>query len=88
MCSGYPTRMTNDAKSDAESAGLEADLERVVERSTLSAEERQAGSDDPVAQAAAILADSDEREAERERHLATGERRHSEDLVDPADLPD
>lgn len=68
--------MTNDAKNDPESSGLEADLEADLERVA-----------EPVAQAAAILADSDERGAERERLLATGERRHSEGLVDLADLP-
>jgi hypothetical protein len=72
--------MVNDPNA-SESA---ADEERIVERSALSAEEREAGSDDPAAQAAAILADSDEREAEREAHpMSAGERRHSEDLVDP-----
>ena len=76
--------MTNDPKS----SDAVTDIERVVERSTLSAEERQAGSDDPVAQAAAILADSDERESQREKQLLSGERRHSEDLVDPDALAD
>lgn len=76
--------MENDPKSSEL-----ADIERVIERSTLSAEERQAGSDDPVAQAAAILAESDERELERERFpTSAGERRHSEDLVDPDALVD
>ena len=37
---------------------------RVEERALLLPEERAAGSDDPEAQAAAILADSDEREDE------------------------
>jgi hypothetical protein len=70
--------MKNDPKP------TEPEADRVVERATLLAEERQAGSDDPVAQAAAILADSDAREVERERHpMSSGERRHSEDLVDP-----
>ena len=37
---------------------------RIEERALLLPEERAAGSDDPEAQAAAILADSDEREAQ------------------------
>lgn len=40
---------------------------RVEERALLLPEERAAGSDDPEAQAAAILADSDLREDEPER---------------------
>ena len=40
---------------------------RVDERALLLPEERAAGSDDPEAQAAAILADSDRREFEPER---------------------
>lgn len=40
---------------------------RVDERALLLPEERAAGSDDPEAQAAAILADSDEREDHPER---------------------
>lgn len=40
---------------------------RVDERALLLPEERAAGSDDPAAQAAAILADSDRREHEPER---------------------
>jgi hypothetical protein len=43
------------------------DDERVEERAELLPEEQVAGSDDPEAQAAAILADSDERVAEPER---------------------
>ena len=40
--------------------------ERVAERADeLSPEERAAGSDDPLAQAAAVLADSDDRERSR-----------------------
>jgi hypothetical protein len=43
------------------------DDDRVTERSDLLPEEQAAGSDDPEAQAQAILADSDERTAEPER---------------------
>lgn len=39
----------------------DADAERVHSRAELLPEERAAGSDDPEAQAAAVLADSDER---------------------------
>jgi hypothetical protein len=38
-----------------------ADVERIEHRAHLLPEEQAAGSDDPEAQAAAILADSDER---------------------------
>ena len=75
-------------KNEPKASEAAADIERVIERSTLSPEERQAGSDDPLAQAAAILADSDERETQREKQLSGGERRHSEDLVDPDALLD
>jgi len=44
-----------------------ADERRVEERALLLPEERAAGSDDPEAQAAAILADSDLREDHREQ---------------------
>jgi hypothetical protein len=55
---------------------------RISERSELTAEERAAGSDDPVAQAAAILTESDERE-ELSRDADGIERRRSEDTVEP-----
>jgi hypothetical protein len=45
----------------------DADERRVEERALLLPEERAAGSDDPQAQAAAILAESDLREDEPER---------------------
>ena len=45
----------------------ERDERRVEERALLLPEERAAGSDDPEAQAAAILADSDLREEQPER---------------------
>lgn len=59
-----------------------ADLERVAERSHLLPEEERAGSDDPVAQAAAILDEGDERTEDRD--AAPGSRvehRSSEDVT-------
>jgi hypothetical protein len=50
---GYSTGMSEDLHRDP----------RVEERAELLPEEQRAGSDDPEAQAAAILRDSDEREA-------------------------
>jgi hypothetical protein len=44
-------------------------------------EERAAGSDDPQAQAAAVLADSDERAEARERGDDGAEHRRSEDTA-------
>ena len=43
------------------------DDERIAERARLLPEEQAAGSDDPQAQAEAVLADSDERTAHPER---------------------
>lgn len=50
-----------------------ADEGRVERRSELLPEEQEAGSDDPTAQAEAILADSDERteDPEKTRHEST-----------------
>lgn len=60
---------------------------QVASRATLTAEEREAGSDDPTAQAEAILAESEERARERElAPTSAGERRRSEDTVDPTGL--
>ena len=49
------------------------DHDRVERRSELLPEEQEAGSDDPTAQAEAILADSDERtdDPEKTRHEST-----------------
>ena len=60
------------------------DLERIKARAeALLPEEVEAGSDDPVAQAAAILEESDEREFERDDPTGQGlEHRRSEDTVD------
>ena len=55
---------------------------RVNERSELNVTELAAGSDDPVAQATAIIADSDER-TELPRDAPGIERRQSQDTVDP-----
>lgn len=55
---------------------------QVRERSELTVTEQAAGSDDPVAQATAILADSDER-ARLPRTADGVERRRSEDTVEP-----
>ena len=55
---------------------------RIAERAELTADERAVGSDNPVAQAAAILAESDER-AELAPDADGIERRRSEDTVEP-----
>jgi hypothetical protein len=64
------------------------DQERIKARAeALLPEEEEAGSDDPVAQAAAILEESDEREFTRDDPTGEGiERRHSEDTVELPDL--
>jgi hypothetical protein len=62
------------------------DDERVSSRAELLAEEKAAGSEDPDAQAEAILADSDERTASRDAAPSTHlEQRTSEDVTPPAD---
>jgi formate dehydrogenase subunit gamma len=67
--------------------GMDPDQERVRHRADdLLPEERAAGSDDPEAQAAAILADSDEREYDRTAAPDTVmENRTSADATDPGD---
>jgi hypothetical protein len=64
------------------------DRERIQARAeALLPEEEEAGSDDPLAQAAAILEESDEREFERDDPTGQGlEHRRSEDTVDPPGL--
>jgi hypothetical protein len=64
------------------------DRERIQARAeALLPEEEEAGSDDPMAQAAAILKESDEREFDRDDPTGEGlERRRSEDTVDPPEL--
>lgn len=64
------TRGTDDDSSGA--PGLDAD--RVAARAQLHVAEERAGSDDPTAQAAAVLADADERQYARDASIAeTGE---------------
>jgi hypothetical protein len=65
----------------------EPDPDRVQRRAeTLSPEERDAGSDDPDAQAEAILAESDARAEDRETPTSQPvERRTSEDTVEPTE---
>jgi len=64
------------------------DRERIQARAeALLPEEEEAGSDDPMAQAAAILEESDEREFDRDDPSGEAiERRRSEDTVDPPEL--
>ena len=61
------------------------DQDRINARAeALLSEEEEAGSDDPQAQAAAILEEYDEREFDRVDPPGQGvEHRHSEDTVDP-----
>lgn len=61
--------------------------ERASTRADLTPEEQAAGSDDPQAQAEAILEESDERTASREAAPSTHlEHRTSDDATPPADL--
>ncbi len=55
---------------------------RVASRASLLDEEREAGSDDPVAQARVILEESDERTLDRDAPPGTIEQRASEDTID------
>ena len=70
-----------------EDRGMDPDQERVRHRADeLLPEERAAGSDDPLGQAAAILADSDEREYDPDAAPDTMlERRTSAEATDPPD---
>ncbi|PZF87622.1 hypothetical protein [Micromonospora endophytica] len=66
-----------------------SDQERVESRAHLLPEEAAAGSDDPQAQADAILAESDLREADRNAAPDTVlERRTSDQTVTPIEPPD
>jgi hypothetical protein len=59
------------------------DEERVVSRSELLPEEKAAGSDDPEAQAEAILAESDERSLDRDASPSTHlEHRTSDEVTE------
>ncbi|MFJ6198643.1 hypothetical protein [Micromonospora sp. NPDC092111] len=67
----------------------QSDQERVASRAHLLPEEAAVGSDDPQAQAAAILAESDLREADRNAAPdAVLEHRTSEQTVTPIEPPD
>ncbi len=85
---GYVDVMA-DTRPDADpaashDAAIEGDL--AARRSELSSEEKEAGSDDALAQARAILEDSDARTADLEAAPGTYvEHRRSEDTVPPAD---
>ncbi len=57
----------SDATDATDATDADENDPRVEERALLLPEERAAGSDDPEAQAAEILADSDRREYEPER---------------------
>ncbi|NBE80388.1 hypothetical protein [Micromonospora rubida] len=66
-----------------------SDQDRIESRAHLLPEEAAAGSDDPRAQAAAILTESDLREADQNAALDTvPEQRTSEETVDPIEPPD
>lgn len=67
----------------------QSDQERVESRAHLLPEEAAAGSDDPHAQAEAILAESDLREEDRNAAPDTVlERRTSDQTVTPIEPPD
>jgi hypothetical protein len=73
---------------DEDISELEVDEERVATRAHLVGEEHDVGSEDPKAQARAILEDSEMRT--RDRDAAPGsfvEHRRSEDTVPPEDTP-
>jgi hypothetical protein len=64
--------------------GADRASERAAARSELLPEERSVGSDDPAAQAAEILADSDRRTDEAAAHRARGvEHRSADDATPP-----
>jgi hypothetical protein len=61
------------------------DQDRVASRASLLPEEQEAGSDDPDAQAEAILAESDERSMDRDAAPSTHlEHRTSDEVTDQA----
>ncbi|RKN42064.1 hypothetical protein [Micromonospora endolithica] len=67
----------------------QSDQERIESRAHLLPEEAAAGSDDPEAQAEAILAESDIREGDRNAAPDTVlERRTSDQTVTPIEPPD
>ena len=73
--------------SDTSDTPETPDPDRVRHRAEeLLPEEREAGSDDPIAEAEEILAESDARTEDRENPPGPApEHRHSEDTVDPVD---
>jgi hypothetical protein len=72
--------------TDASSDTPTPDDERVESRAELLPEEQAAGSDDPEAQARAILAESDERTASRDSAPSTHlEHRTSDEVTDTPD---
>jgi hypothetical protein len=80
----HPSDGSRASAREQEERDEQRDRERIVSRGDeLMTEERRAGSDDPIAQAAEILEESDERV---EHRTSPGnqpvEHRHSEDTVD------
>jgi hypothetical protein len=66
----------------------QVDESRAAGRAELLPEEEAVGSDDPEAQARAILAESDERQADRDAAPSTHlEHRSSEEATPPVDPP-
>ncbi|OKI62876.1 hypothetical protein [Micromonospora sp. CB01531] len=66
----------------------QSDQERIESRAHLLPEEAAVGSEDPEAQADAILAESDIREDRNVAQDATLERRMSDQTVTPSEPPD
>lgn len=79
---GYAGYLVWKRSAGGETFDTDPSLRRINERAVLTPEEWAAGSDDPVAQATAILAESDER-AQLTREDDGIERRRSEDTVEP-----
>ena len=76
------------AMNDDDTSDAEIDEERIATRAQLVGHEHVVGSDDPRAQARAILEDSEART--RDRDAAPGsfvEHRRSDDTVPPDDMP-
>jgi hypothetical protein len=73
-------------RTDPSTTAPEVDERLVASRAELLPEEKEAGSDDPTAQARAILEDSEARALDREAAPGTVvEHRRSEDTVEPLD---
>jgi hypothetical protein len=73
---------TPEVPESDEFPAVPIDDERVQQRQALTAEEQAAGSDDPAAQAQAILVESEERTLDPGGdHGSFDEHRHSEDTV-------